>query len=159
MNTPSFKQLLKNPVQMLAFGFGSGLSPKAPGTMATIIAVPLYLLFAQLSLPVYTAVVAAAVAVGIHLCGRTSRELGVADHQGIVWDEFVGYWIAMWAMPLDFMWILLGFVLFRFFDILKPWPIRWVDRNIHGGLGIMLDDVLAGLATCAALHLIHYWVY
>jgi phosphatidylglycerophosphatase A len=86
------------------------------------------------------------------LCGRTSRDLGVHDHGGIVWDEFVGYWITMIAVPVDWVWALAGFILFRLFDILKPWPIGPVDKRVHGGLGIMLDDVLAGVMAAAVLH-------
>ncbi len=152
MNTPTFAELLRNPVQLLAFGFGSGLSPKAPGTMGTVAAVPLYLLLAQLPLTWYTAVVIAAGLIGLYLCGRSGSELEVEDHPGIVWDEFVGLWITMWAVPVTPLWILAGFVVFRVFDIWKPWPISWMDREIKGGLGVMLDDVCAGIAACAVLH-------
>lgn len=157
-NKPSFAQLLRNPVQLFAFGFGSGLSPKAPGTAGTVVAVPLYFLIAQLSLPIYSTVVLIAAVVGIYLCGKSSNQLGVLDHPGIVWDEFVGYWVAMWALPISAIWMVAGFVLFRIFDIFKPWPISWVDRNIHGGWGIMLDDILAGIATCAILHLVNVYL-
>ncbi|MFV0278205.1 MAG: phosphatidylglycerophosphatase A [Parahaliea sp.] len=141
----------RNPVQFLAFGFGSGLSPRAPGTVGTLVAVPLYLLLAPLSLAVYSAIVVAAFVLGVFLCGHASRQLGVHDHGGIVWDEFVGYWIAMWAAPQGWLWVVLGFVLFRLFDILKPWPIGWLDRRVHGGLGIMIDDVVAGLMAWGCL--------
>ena len=81
-----------------------------------------------------------------------ARDLGVHDHGGIVWDEFVGYWITMFLLPVRWEWVLGGFLLFRLLDIWKPWPIRWADRQVHGGLGIMLDDVLAGFVACAVLH-------
>lgn len=158
MNKPSFQQLLRNPIQLLAFGFGSGLSPKAPGTAGTVVAVPLFFLMAQLSLPIYSFIVVVAAAVGIYLCGKCSDQLDVPDHPGIVWDEFVGYWIAMWALPVTAVWMIAGFVIFRVLDIVKPWPISWCDRNIHGGWGIMLDDILAGVATCGLLHLLNYYL-
>lgn len=141
----------RNPIHFLAFGLGSGAAPKAPGTFGTLAAVPLWYLMAQTSLPVYLVLILAAFVIGIWLCGRTSRDLGVHDHGGIVWDEFVGYWITMIAVPVDWIWALLGFILFRLFDIWKPWPIRPVDRRVHGGLGIMLDDVLAGVFAALVL--------
>jgi phosphatidylglycerophosphatase A len=141
----------RNPVHFLAFGLGSGASPRAPGTVGTLAAVPLWYLLAQTPLAVYLLLVLVAFVIGIWLCGRTSREIGVDDHSGIVWDEFVGYWITMIALPVDWSWALAGFVLFRLFDILKPWPIGPVDRQLRGGLGIMLDDVLAGIMAAAVL--------
>jgi len=141
-----------NPIQFLAFGFGSGLAPKAPGTAGTVMAIPLYLALSQFSLPVYTAVVVAASLIGIWICGAASKQLKVHDHPGIVWDEFAGYWITMWALPVSWVTVLLGFVVFRVFDILKPWPIRAFDKNVGGGFGIMIDDVLAGIASCAVVH-------
>lgn len=142
----------RNPVHFLAFGLGSGASPKAPGTVGTLAAVPLWYLLAQTPLTIYLLLVLLAFVIGIWLCGRTSRDLGVHDHGGIVWDEFVGYWITMIAVPVDWVWALAGFILFRLFDILKPWPIGPVDKRVHGGLGIMLDDVLAGIMAAAVLH-------
>ncbi|MBA4503369.1 phosphatidylglycerophosphatase A family protein [Marinobacterium marinum] len=141
----------RNPIHFLAFGLGSGAAPWAPGTFGTLAAVPFWYLMAQTTLPVYLGLTLLAGVIGIWLCGRTSRDLGVHDHGGIVWDEFVGYWITMIAVPVDWIWALLGFILFRLFDIWKPWPIRPVDRRVHGGLGIMLDDVLAGVFAALAL--------
>lgn len=146
-------RLLKSPVQLLAFGFGSGLSPKAPGTAGTLLAVPIYLLIAPLPLWLYTALVLLAAVLGVWICGVASRELQVHDHPGIVWDEFVGYWITMWALPASLLWIIAGFIVFRVFDILKPWPVRALDREVGGGLGIMLDDILAGVMACLTLHI------
>ncbi len=156
--TDSFRALLRHPVHWLAFGFGSGLSPKAPGTVGTLAAVPLYLLLAQLSLPLYAALVVAAFLLGIYLCHATAADMGVHDHPGIVWDEFVGYWITMLAAPPGWLWVVLGFALFRLFDVWKPWPISWCDRHVHGGFGIMLDDVLAGLLALICLQAIALWV-
>ncbi len=148
----------RNPIHFLAFGLGSGAAPKAPGTFGTLAAVPLWYLMAQTSLPVYLGLTLIAFVIGIWLCGRTSRDLGVHDHGGIVWDEFVGYWVTMIAVPVGWIWALLGFILFRLFDIWKPWPIRPVDRRVHGGLGIMLDDVLAGVFAGLVLQgLLWFW--
>lgn len=144
---------LHSVAQFLATGFGSGLSPKAPGTAGTIMAVPLYLALAQLPLLWYSVAVIVSALAGIWICGRASRELGVHDHPGIVWDEFVGFWITLWALPLSLTWVIAGFVLFRFFDIVKPWPIGWLDKRVDHGLGIMIDDVIAGVMACACLHL------
>lgn len=109
-----------------------------------MMAVALYVPLSGLSLPSYLAVLAVAIVAGVWLCGRTSRDLGVHDHGGIVWDEFAGFWLTMVAAPSGWGWIIAGFLLFRLFDILKPWPISWLDRRVHGGLGIMLDDLVAG---------------
>lgn len=136
---------LSNPVHFLAFGCGSGLAPKAPGTFGTLAAIPFYLLLSQLSLPVYGIVLLLASVVGVWLCGKTAKDLGVHDHPGIVWDEFCGYWFTMLAAPDGWFWIFLGFILFRLFDIWKPWPISFVDRHVPGGVGIMVDDLIAGL--------------
>jgi phosphatidylglycerophosphatase A len=153
---PIAPQPFRDPIQFLAFGFGSGLAPKAPGTAGTLVAIPLYLLMSQLSLPLYTLLTLAACIVGIWICGEASKKLKVHDHPGIVWDEFAGFWITMWALPVSWFTVVLGFAVFRFFDIVKPWPIRFYDRNLGGGLGIMLDDILAGIASCAVVHSVLY---
>ena len=145
-------------MQFLAFGFGSGLSPWAPGTAGTLLAVPIYLLIADWSLPVYSLFVLVAAALGIWFCDVASRELGVHDHPGIVWDEFVGYWITMWALPNNWLWVIAGFVVFRILDITKPWPIGLLDKRVGGGFGIMIDDIIAGLMACAVLHLANFLV-
>lgn len=152
------QQVLHSPVLWLAFGFGSGLSPKAPGTMGTLAAIPLYLPLAKLPLMGYALVVLVSFIVGCWLCGEAAKRLGVHDFGGIVWDEFVGYWITMFAAPAGWLWIAVGFVLFRVFDIWKPWPIRVADQQVHGGLGIMLDDVLAGIYAGLALQALAYFV-
>ena len=146
-------RLLLDPGHLLSLGFGAGLSPVAPGTFGTLVAVPLYLLLAQAELAWYLALAAAGFAVGIWLCGRTSDALGKHDHGAIVWDEIVGFCVTMIAVPAAWQWILLGFVLFRLFDIVKPWPIRLVDSRMRGGLGIMFDDLLAGLYALACMQI------
>ncbi len=143
----------KSPIQFLAFGFGSGLAPKAPGTFGTLAAVPIYWFIADWSAGWYAAFVIGTALLGIWICGAASRQLGVHDHGGIVWDEFVGYWITMWAIPVDWVWILAGFLVFRFYDVVKPWPIRALDRQVGGGFGIMVDDILAGVMACVTLHI------
>jgi phosphatidylglycerophosphatase A len=139
----------RNPIHLLAAGFGSGLAPRAPGTFGSAAALlpwwPLHLLT-----PLhYWLVVVAAFGVGVYACGRTARDLRTHDHGAIVWDEFVGMWIALAALPAQsparWQAVLAGFLLFRLFDIWKPWPISWCDRNVHGGFGIMIDDALAGV--------------
>lgn len=142
---------LKHPAHFLAFGFGSGCAPKAPGTAGTAVAVLLYLPLQYLSLTAYLIMLVVSFLVGIWLCGQASKTLGVHDHGGIVWDEFVGYWITMIAAPSGWMWMLLGFMLFRLFDIWKPQPIRYVDKYVQGGFGIMIDDVLAGIYALAIM--------
>lgn len=142
-----------NPIHLLSLGFGVGLSRKAPGTLGTIVAIPLYLLIAQLSLPYYLGIIVVGFALGVWFCGYTSKALGVHDHSGIVWDEIIGFWITMIAIPVTWQWILAGFVLFRFFDIVKPWPVKVADKEMKGGFGIMFDDVLAGIYALGCLHL------
>ncbi|MCG8416205.1 MAG: phosphatidylglycerophosphatase A [Pseudomonadales bacterium] len=145
------KPALNNPVHLLAFGFGSGLSPKAPGTAGTMLAVLLYLPMTQLNLMGYSLVIILSFTAGIWICDRTSRDLEVHDHGGIVWDEFVGFWITMYLTPASWLWIGVGFLLFRVFDILKPWPIKWADKRVSGGFGIMLDDALAGIMAALCI--------
>lgn len=154
MAVPGFEW--RNPVHVLAFGLGSGLSPRAPGTAGTVMALILYLPLSMLPLTVYLLAVLLAALLGIWLCGITARDLGVHDHGGIVWDEFVGFWITMVAAPPGWAWIALGFLLFRLLDILKPWPIKWADARVEGGLGIMLDDVLAGIMAALCIQAI--WI-
>ena len=152
------RTVLTSPVHFLAFGFGSGLSPKAPGTMGTLAAIPLYLLLMNLPLTDYLLAVLLISVAGIWICGESSRRLGVHDHGGIVWDEFAGFLLTMTAAPQGWAWIVLGFALFRLFDIWKPWPVRVADRQLHGGVGIMLDDILAGIYAWLVLQAVAYVV-
>lgn len=143
---------MRNPVHFLAFGFGSGLAPKAPGTFGTLAAIPVWYLAAQLPLAGYVAVLLVVIAVGPYLCGRTASDLGVHDHPGIVWDEIAGFLLTMLLVPVSWYGALAGFALFRLFDIAKPWPIGWLDRQVHGGTGIMIDDLVAALYAAVCLH-------
>jgi phosphatidylglycerophosphatase A len=152
---------MKHPAYFCALGFGSGLSPKAPGTAGTVMAVPLFFLLSVLSLEYYLVIVVVTLLVGIYFCDITAKYLQVHDHPAIVWDEFVGLWIALIPlMVFGYSWleVLYGFILFRIFDILKPWPISVLDKKVHGGLGIMLDDVLAGIFAALLLWLIIYFI-
>jgi phosphatidylglycerophosphatase A len=151
-STENFR--MGNPIHFLALGFGSGLLPKAPGTYGTLAAIPIYLLLAPFSMSVYLAVVIVMSLAGIYICGKAAEDAGVHDHGAIVWDEIVGFLITMFMVPLTWQSIVVGFILFRIFDIFKPWPISFIDKNVHGGLGIMLDDVLAGIAALACMHII-----
>jgi len=146
-------QLLANPANFLALGAGSGLAPKAPGTFGTVAAIPLFLLMPN-SLPIYLLIVLLLFVLGVWLCDTCANNLGVHDHPAIVFDEWVGYLITMIAVPRSLALIALGFVLFRLFDVLKPWPIGLADKRVSGGLGIMIDDVIAGLFAAITLHVI-----
>lgn len=150
----TFKALLKRPSSFIAYGFGSGLAPKAPGTFGTLAALPIYWLMQDWPLTVYLATVFLAFIAGIWFCQRTVDWIKQDDPSGVVWDEIVGYLVAMAFAPAGWQWMIIGFVLFRFFDILKPWPVSWADKKLHGGLGIMLDDVVAGLYSALVLHLL-----
>ncbi len=145
---------LFNPVQFLALGFGSGLAPKAPGTFGTIAAIPLFLLMSALT-PIYYALLVILVCIsGVYICGKAARDVGVHDHGAIVWDEFAGFFITMFMIPVSWQSICVGFILFRIFDIAKPWPISIADKKLTGGFGIMFDDVLAGLLALGVMHII-----
>jgi len=150
------KKVLTSPVHFLAFGFGSGLAPSAPGTFGTLMAVPLYLLMSQFALFTYLFITALVCIAGVWICGKSSEKLGVHDHSGIVWDEFAGYFITMILAPTGWLWVIIGFALFRLFDIWKPWPISILDKQVHGGLGIMVDDILAGFFALICLQILAY---
>ena len=150
--TISKKEILCNPIFLLAFGFGSGFAPKAPGTAGTLLAVLIHLILVNLPPWIHGTIIFAAFFIGIWICGRTAEYLGVHDHEGIVWDEFVGYWVMMFLVPSNWLWVSFGFVLFRILDIFKPWPISVVDRQVGGGLGIMLDDLIAGVMGAVCIH-------
>ena len=147
--------LLKDPRHLLSFGFGSGLLPKAPGTFGTAAAIPLYLLLVLFSNEaVYMIACSSGLVLGFYLCEYTTRVLGVQDHPAIVWDEIIGFLITMLFIVPSWASVLLGFILFRIFDILKPWPISVIDSRVKGGIGVMLDDVFAGGFALICMHLI-----
>ena len=150
--------MLLNPLHLLSLGFGSGLSRFAPGTMGTLVAIPIYLLLIMPGYAIYIPALILFTLLGFYICGYTARALGVHDHGGIVWDEIVGYMITMLFVPVSWTWIILGFLFFRLFDIWKPWPISVLDRNVHGGVGIMVDDILAGIYAAICLQLIAHFI-
>jgi len=145
-------RLLREPIHFFALGFGAGLSPRAPGTVGTLVAVPLIMFIASFGWIAHAIATLVIIVSGIYICGRSASRLGVHDHPGIVWDEFAGFAVTMLAVPVTWQWLLAGFVLFRFFDIVKPWPIREADHSLRGGLGIMLDDVIAGVFAGVVLY-------
>ena len=150
--------IMRDPVHLLAFGFGSGLSPWAPGTFGTLSAVPIVLFVMQFGFAAHLVFAIVAAIFGIYVCGESARRLGVHDHPGIVWDEITGFAVTMLTAPANTYWVVAGFALFRLFDIWKPWPIREADHRLHGGLGIMLDDVIAGIFAAAILLAIRYTI-
>ncbi len=143
-------------ILFLATGFCAGHAPKAPGTVGTIVAIAPLLLLQQLTLVPYILVVAFACVAGIYLCHKADELLHTHDNKSIVWDEFCGLWITFIAVPSGWITLLAGFVLFRFFDIIKPWPISVADRKVTGGLGVMLDDIIAGMFALVILHTLLY---
>jgi len=155
---PTFLSLLRSPVLLLAFGFGSGLSKKAPGTVGSLVALVIWILIADLALIPYITFLIISGLIGVYICGVASEKLGVHDHGGIVWDEFVGLWITLFMLPVGWYWIFIGFGLFRFFDIVKPWPVSWADKSLSGGMGIMVDDVLAGFYGLACIQLANFLI-
>jgi phosphatidylglycerophosphatase A len=136
---------------MVAYGFGAGLSPWAPGTVGTLVAVPIYLLLSLLPVALYLGVLAVLIGVAVWACGSAARDLGQQDPPQVVGDEIVGFLVAMAAAPAGLVWVVAGFLLFRLFDIYKPWPVSVVDGRMGGGLGIVLDDLVAGAMTWVVL--------
>lgn len=145
--------LLKHPAGWLATGLGVGLAPRAPGTVGSIAALAPWLFLRELPLPVYVAVLGAFFAFGCWAARWVIRRTGVQDPGVVVLDEFVGMWITLAAAPAGWVWMLVGLLLFRLFDVLKPWPVSWADRRIKGGFGAMFDDALAGVFALVVLQL------
>lgn len=149
----------RRPHHWLAYSLGAGLFPWAPGTIGTLAAVPLYLLLRPLPLLWYLGALLPMFLIGVWACGKTARELQAQDPSAIVWDEILGFLLAMTAAPPGWPWLLAGFILFRGFDILKPWPIGALDKRVKGGLGIMLDDIAAGAMAWVLLQAaVRIWV-
>lgn len=148
--TPGF--LFAHPAHFIALGFGTGLSPVVPGTFGTLLAIPLFALLAKsLSPPGIAAAIGALFALGVWACGRTGRDLGVPDHGAMTWDEVVAFLAVMLLAPQGGWWTLGAFVAFRFFDMVKPPPIRHVERALKNGLGVMADDAIAAFYTLLLL--------
>jgi len=145
----------RNPLHFIAFGFGAGALPVMPGTFGTLVGVGIYWLLQMFLAPwVYFFVVLACVMLSMWICEKVSSDIAVQDHQGMCLDEIVGFLVTMLFVPFSWMAVILGFVLFRVFDIVKPWPINMIDEKVHGGVGMVLDDVVAGIFSCALLHII-----
>jgi phosphatidylglycerophosphatase A len=153
------RKVLRDPILLLAFGFGTGLAPRAPGTVGSLLGV--LLAWVTLPLPMYLRLSLALVlfVIGIWLCGEAGRRLAVHDHPGIVWDEIVAMYLVLLALPPTVGHSVAGYLLFRVFDIWKPWPIRDLDHRLGGGLGTMLDDLLAALYAASLISLGRWLVF
>lgn len=148
------RRLLASPAGWVACGLGSGLAPVAQGTFGSLAAILPWLALRHLAMPLYVAVLVLAFALGTWACSVAGRALGVDDHRSLVWDEFVGQWLALLPLlvvPAPWWMIAVGFGMFRLFDVWKPWPIGWLDGHLKGGLGVMVDDVLAGAYAAVVL--------
>ncbi len=156
---PDFRFVARHPAHFIAFGFGSGLAPFAPGTAGTLLALPLYWIIK----PYYTdfeflILIAVSFVLGVWACGRTGHDLGVADHGGMVWDEIVAFWLVLLLLPNELLWQGIGFVLFRLFDIMKPPPIDYFDARLKGGFGVMFDDLVAAFYALLVIALCQFFV-
>ena len=151
---PSWRLVLSRPAHFIAFGFGVGKSPVAPGTLGTLLAFPLYSLIGPRLDPVpFLMLIGILFAIGVWACGRTGEFLRAPDHGGMVWDEVVAFLLVLFFTPPDLLWQAFAFLLFRLFDVLKPPPIRYCERTIPGGLGVMADDMIAAFYTLLVLAL------
>lgn len=154
------RAILAHPAGWIASGFGAGFSPFASGTVGSAAALLPWLALRELSLPLYLLTIVAAFGVGVWASNIVIARLRIQDPGVIVWDEFVGQWIALLPLlvwPAHWLWIGAGFFLFRLFDVWKPWPCSWADKSVKGGFGAMLDDVLAGMYAALALAALLYW--
>ncbi|MBO9665085.1 phosphatidylglycerophosphatase A [Dokdonella sp.] len=148
------RAILADPAGWIASGFGSGLSPYAPGTAGSLAALIPWFALRELPLPAYALAIVAAFALGVWASNRVVARLHIEDPGVIVWDEFVGQWIALAPLlvwPSNWPWVVVAFALFRLFDVTKPWPVSWADRAVKGGVGVMLDDALAGVYAALVL--------
>jgi phosphatidylglycerophosphatase A len=156
MQPPVPRGFLRDPLHLIALGFGAGLVPRLPGTAGTVVGVFAFLGLRYLGTFPYAVAVCVLFALGVWICDRAAAALDTHDHRAIVWDEIVGFLVTMIGAPEGWAWIALGFALFRLFDIWKPWPVRWVDREVPGGLGVMADDIAAGALGLIVLQIIAY---
>lgn len=155
--TPTLRFVISHPAHFFAFGFGAGLSPYAPGTVGTLVGVPLFFLLRGADPVIYFSVVAVLYVAGIWFCDVAGKAVGVADHGGIVWDEIVAFMLVLPFSPQTLPGYTIAFALFRLFDIWKPFPIRYADKHIHGGFGVMFDDLLAAIYAVTFLFLLGHW--
>ena len=157
--SPPWRFILRNPIHFASFGFGSGMSPFAPGTVGTLVGFPVYWLLEKWGLQpeAYLAFIFFMFVVGIWFCEKTGSALGVADHNGIVWDEIVAFLLILHFTPQQWEWFVLAFFVFRVFDVWKPFPIRHFDSTIKNGFGVMLDDLLAAAYSIAVIQILNYF--
>lgn len=155
---PTFKLLLSHPAHFFSLGFGTGLAPKAPGTVGTLVGFPLFWLIADLSVNTQLSIIAACFMIGIWFCDMTGKAIGVADHGGIVWDEIAAMMLVLTFTPSTVTWWIVAFILFRVFDIWKPFPIHQIDAKVKGGFGVMLDDLLAAVYAILVLQVLRWAV-
>lgn len=154
MVTAKYRLRMSNPRHLLATGFGAGLLPVMPGTAGSVAAIPVWVLLMPLPWQLYLLILVFAICIGVYICHQTAKDMQIHDHGSIVWDELVGIWVTFIALPVrDCQWVITGFIIFRILDILKPWPICWIDSNIHGGLGIMIDDIISALLSAGIIYL------
>lgn len=162
LSTKSKKELphsvWTNPVHFIACGFGIGAIPFAPGTFGTLASIPFYLLIAKLPLWSYLLIVVLANIAGVYLCGKTNKDFGTTDHPAAVWDELATFPIVMITIPPSWLTITIGFILFRIFDIWKPGPVGWADKKVHGGIGVMLDDIIAAIISLIILKILTFFL-
>ena len=153
---PPFSQIAKDPAQFLGYGLGSGLITPAPGTWGTLAGLIVFLPVLLLSEWAAWGLLLLGMLAGSWICQKSADAIGVHDHGGIVWDEFIGIWIVLIMLPEQtWQWWLAAFVAFRFFDIVKPWPIKWIDAKVEGGFGIMMDDVVAAIMAAGVIWIIY----
>jgi phosphatidylglycerophosphatase A len=141
-----------DPLHFITCGFGLGMLP-APGTWGTLLGVVIYLIIHPAPLWLYIVIVVILNVAGVFMCDKVNKDLNTDDHPAAVWDEVAAFPIVMIAVPLTWYWVVIGFILFRIFDIFKPGPLGWLDRNVHGGFGVMIDDVAAALISLAILQI------
>ena len=154
LHKATLRDVFASPANAVAFGFGTGLSPYAPGTVGTLVAVPVFIFLSAFPPGVYLSCLVAGFWIGVYACSKAAQSIESHDHPAIVWDEVIGYLVTMCLIPVSVTSIVAGFVLFRLFDIVKPWPINWVDRQLSGGIGMMADDLIAALFAALLLRLI-----
>ena len=154
MNQPNSKFLLAHPAHFFGLGFGSGLAPKAPGTFGTLVGFPLFWLIFNYSFSTQLMIIAVLFLFGIYVCDKTGKDLGVSDHGAIVWDEIVSMMLVLVFVPHTWLGWLVAFLLFRLFDIWKPYPICYFDANLKNGFGVMFDDLLAAIYAILSLKFI-----
>lgn len=155
---PLPEKIWQDPLYFVAFGLGSGTVPYAPGTFGTLLAIPFYLLIRPLPLIAYILFVICFFIFSSWVCERVSKEIHEHDHPGMCIDEFAGFFVTMINAPHGCGWIFLGFILFRLFDIWKPWPIHVIDKKMHGGIGMVLDDIVAGIFAMMIIQLMKYFI-